>query len=392
MSLDVATMPLRTDHVVTRVADLAERFRSRTAITEAERSIPHESIVELVDAGVARVLVPAEYGGLDLGVRDAVDITIAAAKGCASTGWIAWLMMHVPHVVAMFPAEAQDAVWAAGPDVVTAGSHLGMTVAVTPGGYRISGRGAFTSGVNNADWVYVGGFEPAESRPPQLRYFLIDKRQYTIEETWDTIGMRGTGSNTVVVEDLFVPEGFTLSHADAREGTSPGALLNASPVLRLPWVAKGYLGFIATILGAAQAAHEEVVAAVTKKRGPGGARAAESEVVQMEVGLVSAKLEAAYTLLAALADRGDAGGEFSVAERTRVTAASTVVVTLVLEGIDKLLELAGTSGFGSAAVVQQSWRDIHFAAAHVSLSRREPSARYGRALLGVPDKAPGMFF
>lgn len=270
MSLDVATMPLRTDHVVTRVADLAERFRSRTAITEAERSIPHESIVELVDAGVARVLVPAEYGGLDLGVRDAVDITIAAAKGCASTGWIAWLMMHVPHVVAMFPAEAQDAVWAAGPDVVTAGSHLGMTVAVTPGGYRISGRGAFTSGVNNADWVYVGGFEPAGSGPPQLRYFLIDKRQYTIEDTWDTIGMRGTGSNTVVVEDLFVPEGFTLSHADAREGTSPGSLLNASPVLRLPWVAKGYLGFIANILGAAQAAQEEVVAAVAKKRGPGG--------------------------------------------------------------------------------------------------------------------------
>lgn len=392
MSVSTVVTPGRADEIASRVAELAGRFRSRRAVSERERSVPRESVDELVGAGVARMLVPAEHGGLDLRIRDAVDTVAAIAYGCASTGWISWLMVHVPHVIATFPAEAQQAVWADGPDVVTAGSHLGMTVQPVPGGYRISGRGAFTSGVNHADWIYVGGMEHAEAGPPQLRYFLLQKGQYTIADTWDTVGMRGTGSNTVVAEDVFVPGAFTLAHSDAREGTGPGAALNANPALRLPWVATGALGFIATMLGAAQAAFDDVTASLAGKKTPGGARTADSQALQVDVGLVSAKLAAARTLLQGVADRADAGGEFSLPERSALTRTGAYIATLVLESVDKLLELAGTSGFGSAAVVQQSWRDLHFAASHISLNRRDIYGRYGRSVLGVEEKAPGMFF
>lgn len=391
MSVDVDVRPERTEEILKRVESLSERFRSRLPITEAARSIPRDSVEELVDAGLARMLVPAEHGGLNLGLRDAMDVTIAVSRACASTGWISWLMMHVPHVVAMFPAEAQLAVWAAGPDVVTAGSHFGMTISQVPGGYRISGRGPFTSGVNNAEWAYVGGMEPTKAGPPQLRYFLLQKSQYTVQDTWDTVGMRGTGSNTVVVDDVFVPESFTLAHADAREGTSPGAELNSSPLLRQPWVAKGSLGFVASILGAAQAAHGAVVASLTQKKTPSGARVADSEVMQMDIGRTSAQLGAAQTLLYGFADRADSGRQLSAVERAEIGRDSALIVSLSLEALDKLVELSGTSGFGTTSVVQQSWRDAHFAAAHMSLSRRESWARFGRVLLDVADKSPGMF-
>ena len=393
MTVDMATTTSdRALDILHHVDELTETFRSRTPITEAERSVPRESIQDLVDIGVARMLVPKEHGGLDLSIRDAVDTVTVIAQGCASTAWVSWLMMHVPMVIASFPLEAQQAVWADGPDVVTAGSHIGMTIQSVPGGYRISGRGAFTSGVNNADWIYVGGMIPVESGPPQVHYFLLNKSQYSIQDTWDTIGMRGTGSNTVVVDDVFVPEGFTLAHSDAREGTGPGATLNSNPALHLPWAARGSLGFIATIVGATQGAYDDVVATLTTKRKPGGTRAADSEALQVEVGLVSAKLDAANTLLQGLADRADAGGSFTLAERAALTRTGAFIVTLALDSIDKLMELSGTSGFGTTAVVQQAWRDVHFAAAHISLGRRDTFGRYGRILLDVEDKNPGMFF
>lgn len=392
MTVDMVRTSDRALQILHDVDALTATFRRRTSMTEAQRRVPRESIQELVDIGVARMLVPKEHGGLDLSIGDAVDTVTAIAHGCASTALISWLMIHVPLVIGTFPLEAQQAVWADGPDVVTAGSHVGMTIRTEPGGYRISGRGAFTSGVDNADWIYVGGMIPAESGPPQVHYFLLDKTQYSIQDTWDTIGMRGTGSNTVVFEDVFVPEGFTLAHSDAREGTGPGVALNSNPALRLPWAARGSLGFVATILGAAQGANDDVLATLTTKKKPGGARAADSEALQVEVGLVSAKLDAARTLLQSLADRADAGGAFTLSERAALTRTGAFVVTLALESIDKLIELAGTSAFGTASTVQQAWRDIHFAAAHLSLGRRDTFGRYGRILLAVEDKNPGMFF
>ena len=391
MSVDSAVRPQRLEDILSRVEELTDRFRDRVPVAESQRSVPSESIEELREAGLARMLVPLERGGLGLGIRDAVTTTLAVSRADASTGWVSWLMMHVPQVVAMFPAEAQDAVWAGGPDVVTAGSHFGMSVAEEPGGYRISGRAPFTSGVNNADWIYVGGMEKAEAGPPKLRYFLLERGQYTVEDIWDTIGMRGTGSNTVVVEDRFVPAGLTMEHVDAREGTSPGVALSSFPLLRLPWVRKGSLGFVATIVGAAQAALTNVTASLAKKVAPSGAKAAESEALQVEVGRVSAQLDAAEALLLALADQADAGGELDAAGRAAIGRNSAFIVSLSLQAVDTLVELGGTSGFGGTALLQQVWRDVHFAAAHMSLSRKESFARYGRMLLGVEERSPGMF-
>ncbi|WP_127127057.1 acyl-CoA dehydrogenase family protein [Georgenia sp. SYP-B2076] len=383
MNVDTATIPSTAGQIKQRVAELVPVFRARIEASNRDRSIPRESIDDLVDAGLARMLVPARFGGSALTTRDAVEVTTAVAHGCPSTAWLSWLMIHDPQLVSMFPLEAQEAVWADGPDVVVAGSHMGMTITPVEGGYRLSGRGAFTSGSNNAGWVYVGGMLPQPAGPPQIRYFLLRAGQYTVEDTWDTVGMRGTGSNTVVVDDVFVPESFSMLHDDARDGTSPGSKIHDTPALRQPWVAIGSLGFISTIVGASQAAYQEVAAALAQKRTPAGARVAESEGLQVDVGLIAAKLDAALELLNGQADRADAGGDLTLEERAARSRTQTFAAQLALEAIDKLMEIGGTSMFASGAFAQQVWRDVHFAAAHISISKRATYARHARAVLGV---------
>lgn len=383
MNVDTMAIPSTSDQIKKRVDELVPVFRERIGAGNRDRSIPRESIDDLVKAGLARMLVPARFGGSELSTRDAVEVAMAVAHGCPSTAWLSWLMIHDPQLVSMFPLEAQEAVWADGPDVVVAGTHMGMSVTPVDGGYRVSGRGAFTSGSNNANWVYVGGIILQPDGPPQIRYFLLREGQFVVEDTWDTIGMRGTGSNTVVVDDVFVPEGFSMLHDDARDGTSPGSAIHDVPALRQPWVAIGSLGFISTIVGSTHAAYLEVTAALAVKKTPAGARVAESEALQVDVGLISAKIDAAIELLRGQADRADAGGELSIEERAARSRTQTYAAQLALEAIDKLMEIGGTSVYATGAFAQQVWRDVHFAAAHISISRRATYSRHARAILGV---------
>jgi 3-hydroxy-9,10-secoandrosta-1,3,5(10)-triene-9,17-dione monooxygenase len=378
--------------ITRQISELAPGFRARIAATEAQRSVSRASIDELRDAGAARLLVPREHGGLDLSVRVLVDVVAAAASGCPSTGWVTGLMAHAAHVLGRFPRETQDAVWASGPDVIVASSFAGAKAEVVPGGYRLSGASPFASGVNNADWVYLGGMVARPGQPPLMRLFALPKGHYTVVDSWNTVGMRGTGSNTIVTDDVFVPEEFSLAHDDAREGTTPGSQINAHHTFALPWVATGALTFAAAMLGAAEGAYVDTVASVKKKRLPGGRRTAESETLQMQVSAAAARITAARRTLEALADRADAGLGWTLEERAGAMRDGSFAAAMTVEAIDALLEISGTGGFGSTSFVQQAWRDIHFAAAHQGLNPRVTGGRFGRLALEVEETQPPVFF
>ena len=392
MTVDAA--PLTGPQLVDRVATLARRFRERVPATEAQRTVPRESIDELRAAGVARLMVPREHGGSDARVRDMVELTAAAAYGCPSTGWVAGLMADMPQVVGLFPAEGQRAVWGSGPDAVIACSVMPAGRAEeVPGGYRLTGRHAFTSGVDGADWVFVGAMVPApDAGPPEWRLFLVDKGRFTVEDTWHTAGMRGTGSSTVVVDDVFVPHGHTLTQADAREGTGPGAALNADPKFGLPWVGYSILTFTSTMLGAVEAAYDSARATLGAKRTPVGERVADGQLVQVQTGIVAAKIATARTLLLRVADRADTGAPYTADERATGARDNAFAAMLLGEAVDTLLELGGTGAFSVASPVQQAWRDVHFALSHVSVNKADVFGRYGRIALGVDETTFRGFF
>ena len=278
--------------VVQAVAGFAPHFRERRAITDADRRVPVASMDELREAGMLRMLVPKVFGGLELTIGDFVDATVAAARGCPSTGWCAGQMAFAALVFASGPVEAQRAIWGATPNVRSASTATGITATPAPGGFLLSGKAPFASGIDHAQWLYLGAPIIQDGKMRELRFFFLRKDQVSVLDTWDTSAMRGTGSNTVVVDNAFVQDAFSVRHDDLREGRGPGSAFNTNPMYSLPWVAVVPLIYVSTMLGATQAAFEEMVESLKTKRTPGGQNSADSEELQLEVSFVAAKIAA----------------------------------------------------------------------------------------------------
>jgi len=293
-------------------------------------------------------------------------------------------------MVSYFPDEGQAAVWADGPNVPLAGSVLPVAqVSEVDGGYRVTAKSPFTSGANHAEWVFVGGFLKGEGGPPRWLFFLIPPGEYEVLDTWQTLGMRGTGSNTIAVEEVFVPHEHTLAVEDMVEGRSPTAPLNESPIYRLPFTAYASLGFAGTMLGAAEGALEALTVALTEKRTPVGARVAEGQSVQMRLGETAARLAAAELLLLRIAGFAGSGAAPDLEDRARAMRDAAYASKLVVAAIDEIVSLSGTSGFGTANPLQRVWRDVHFAAAHISLNPEINFAHWSRLQLDV-ERPPSL--
>lgn len=360
-----------------------ELFRSQADAADDARTLPAQSVAAMVEAGLPSVLVPRRFGGSELGLEAWFEATCEVARADAAHGWCACLLMHVPHMFTYFPDEAQAAVWGDGPNVPLAGSVLPVAdVAEVDGGYRVTAKSPFTSGVDHADWVFVGGFLKREG-PPRWLLFLVPPGQYEVLDTWDTLGMRGTGSNTVAVEDVFVPTEHTLAIEDIVGGQSPTAELNDSAFYRLPFTAYASLGFAGTMLGAAQGALDDLRDGLREKRTPVGTRVAEGEAAQIRFGEIAATLAAAELLLRRGLEAAIAGDTIAEEDRARTMRDSAFASKLIATAVNDMVSMSGTSGFATANPLQRVWRDVNFAAAHISLNPQVNFAHWARTQLDV---------
>lgn len=249
---------LSTETVLERVRGLLPAIRERAADAEKERTIPKESAQEFIDAGLPRILAPKRYGGAELGLRAWIDVVLEISAADAAHGWCASLLIHHPHYLGQFPEPAQAAVWANGPDVPIAGTFTpGSEITPVANGYRISGKIGYLSGVNHCTWIFVGGMLPGPDGNPSWTLFPVPPGQYEVLDTWHTIGMRGTGSNTVVYKDVFVPADQTVSVDEMRSGVAPGCKINDAPFFHAPWSTYAPFTFLAPMLGAARGALED---------------------------------------------------------------------------------------------------------------------------------------
>jgi 3-hydroxy-9,10-secoandrosta-1,3,5(10)-triene-9,17-dione monooxygenase len=379
----VETEALTAEELVAAVRGLAPAFRESATAAEEARALPPESAAALLDSGIARALVPRRWGGAELGLDAWFEIVHEVSKADASHGWCAGLLVHLPHFVALFPEEGQAAVWAGGPNVAIAGSVLPVCE-VTPenGGYRVSGKSPFSSGVEHSSWVFVGGMVPGDG-PPQWTFFLIPPGEYEVIDTWHTTGMRATGSNTIVTEDAFVPAGRVLALSDLVEGTAPGGAIHDNPMYRLPFMSFAPVGFAATMLGAARGAYEEFRTWTSKRRTADGSAVAEIASVQVRMSKAAADLDAAELLLRRAVAATQGPERPSLEGRARTMRDAARAAETIAGAVDELVAMSGTAGFASSNPIQRAWRDVHFAASHVSLNPEVNCAHWGRTELGV---------
>src|SRR5262245_561796 len=189
--------------ILNHIREIAPRFAERALAAEEARKLPKESVRELLAAGLARILVPPRFGGYGLDFDAWFDVVLEISKFDASHGWCASLIIHHAHVIAQFSEEAQERVWTGGPDVAIAASLAPTTKVLTvDGGYCLSGQhSAFASGVDHSSWGIVGGLVQKEPAPEWM-LFLIPPGEFEIRDTWFMAGMRATGSNTIVTDNV----------------------------------------------------------------------------------------------------------------------------------------------------------------------------------------------
>jgi alkylation response protein AidB-like acyl-CoA dehydrogenase len=368
--------------ILGRVRPLAAKFRERAPAAEEARRLPDDSIRELIDAGVARVLVPPRFGGYGLDLEAWFDIAYEIGKSDASHAWCASLMSHHAHVVGMFSTEAQQAVWANSPDVIIAASIQPRTqVTRVPGGFRVSGNSsAFASGVTHSHWAIVGGLVEF-SGPPEWTLFLLAPGEYTVRDTWFTAGMRATGSNTIITQDVFVPEQRVLRVADLAAGKEGGA---NGGIFRLPFYFYSALTFLAPMLGAARHAYESLCQAL-KARASGPAPVAPRASVAVGIARACADLDAVELLLRRVLHLSEAAEPPSPQLFARTLRDYARSSELIVQAVDALMAMSGTAGFAASSPIQRAWRDVHFASSHVGLDTEKNFSIFGRAELGLPD-------
>ncbi|MGE0736000.1 MAG: acyl-CoA dehydrogenase family protein [Alphaproteobacteria bacterium] len=393
------------DNVTTDRAELLQRARSfvpellaRADKTEQARRVSDATVAAFTDAGLFRILQPEQCGGYAYDMRALIDVTFELSRGCTSSGWVYAIGASHTYLLALFPWEVQQEVWAGKRDVFIAGSYApGCMAERVAGGYRISGTWPFASGVDNAAWVVLGALLPgeAENAPAQPGFLIVPKGDYTIDDDWHTTGLCGTGSKSIVAKNLVVPAHRKLPFRDLLAGNSPGAQTHKAPLYRMPFIATTPVGLISTALGAVQGAIDEFLGTIAARSTRGAALGAGASIaqfggVQSRFAEATACLDAARMLLYRSVDEALAvvatGAPVDIAMRIRNRRDHAFAMRLAEQAIDALDSASGGRGLYKRTVIQRAWRDVHAVGKHVSFNWDAVSTMYGQHAFGLEIK------
>jgi 3-hydroxy-9,10-secoandrosta-1,3,5(10)-triene-9,17-dione monooxygenase len=377
--------------VLAGVRDLLPVLRDRAQATEDARVIPDASVKALAETGFFRLLQPARFGGIEADPVTFYSAVRLIASACGSTGWVASVLGVHPWHIGLFPLAAQEEVWADDPETRASSSYAptGRAQAV-PGGHRLTGRWSFSSGCNHATWVLLGGFVVDDGgHPVDFRTFLLPIRDYTIDDVWDTVGLRGTGSNDIVVDDVFVPEHRSLSFTEVTKCRCPGQEANPGPLFRLPYGSVFPYSITAPIIGMASGAYD---AHVAYQRGRvrasyAGQKAAEDPHGQVRVAQAAAEIDAAWLALERnmtdLMAHARAGEKIPIPLRLRVRRDQVLGTGRSISAVDLLFENSGGRALAAGTVIQRHWRDAHAGRVHAINDPERALTMFGRGEFGL---------
>ncbi|CAM5464942.1 acyl-CoA dehydrogenase family protein [Streptomyces aurantiogriseus] len=378
--------------LVARATALQPLLRDQAARGESERVVPKEVVDALAEAGVFRLLTPKRHGGHETDLRTLTEVSQALGAGDGSAAWVGMIISVTNWLACLFPDKAQEEVFGADPDARVTGvaAPTGMGERV-PGGWRVSGRWSYNSGAPYATWAAVGVLLKDDSGAvTDQGLVLIPACDLTIEDTWHTAGMKATASNTLIGQDVFVPEHRVLSVPAAAEGAYPRSHRDEDlygstfgPML--------LLCLVGPLLGLGEAALDLVVKAAAAKplSFTVHGRQADSVGVQMQVAEAAIKLETArlHTYRAVTeVDQAAASGPLDYAARAHIRAQAGYAAQQIIEAIGILLDAHGSSAFADASPLQRIWRDANTAARHAGLVPAVGLEVHGKSLLGIGER------
>jgi 3-hydroxy-9,10-secoandrosta-1,3,5(10)-triene-9,17-dione monooxygenase len=364
-----------------RARALVPALAAREATATEARNVPDETIEDLHRAGLLCLLQPRRFGGhqASLGVfLQAVEIL---AEGCASSAWVYGVLGELEWVIACLPERGQIDIWGDDPQALAAGSIVPRAVGVpATGGWRVTGRYAFASGVRHARWAILGVRCQDSAGREEARYLFVPRREIEIIDDWHALGMRATGSVSLMLRDVFVPEHRSVSIADIVAGTPPGRLVHPDyAVLRAPryFVVPFVLPAVGFALG-----RRALGLATEALR---GRIASPSDAFHMQLGRAAALIESALLIFttrrAETVNRLESGApivEVDVARNRRDVA---LAFQMIRQGVEQLVALNGARTVYDNDKLQSVLRDVTSIGTHIVVGEEAAMVPYGRLLM-----------
>ncbi len=382
--------------LIRRARSLVPRLIERGAQADRDRRLPEVTIAEMKAAGLFRALQPKRWGGYEVDLGTYYEIEMALAEGDMSTAWIYGVVGVTPWVMALLDDRAAHDVWSEDPSAL-----IGLSLAPAgkvmkiAGGVRISGRWPFASGCLHCDWALLGAFVPpdppaAPGAAPEWRMYLVPKKDYEIVDTWHTVGLKGTGSNDIVIHDAVVPDYRIRRMVDNIRCVGPGQTVNTAALYRIPFGQVFGGGVAYGAIGALQSMLDAFRSYAPSRTRLGGRKTVEDPDALLVVGEAENTIDELKTMihrnvrnLTAYAERGAIPPQderlkykfqmATVSERCRALAV-------------RLFQVAGASGLYTEHRFGRILADINAGRQHVTNQHELHGREWGAHLLGMGMK------
>ncbi|MEU2178238.1 MULTISPECIES: 3-hydroxy-9,10-secoandrosta-1,3,5(10)-triene-9,17-dione monooxygenase oxygenase subunit [Nocardia] len=393
-----------TAAVLAAVGDLLPTLRKRAQDTELARRIPIESLEEITATGFFGLLRPRRYSGLE--AHPAVFYTAAAelASACGSSGWVAAVLGVSPWNLALFDGRAQEEVWGSGVDVPLCSSYA-MTGTAVPveGGYQLSGTWGFASGCDHARWALLGARVIVDGEPVDSGTFLVPAGDYRVSDVWHAVGLRGTGSNDIHVDEVFVPAHRALSSDAVTACRTPGQQVNGGALYRIPFGCLHTSAITAAIVGMARGgyrAYLEQQSGRVRAALPGDARKdtgyrgdqfRDDPATLERIAFAATEIDAAWRQLTGNIDDmyalAAADRPIGPRDRLRLRRDQVRGTERAVAAMDRLFESSGGRALRPDSAVQRFWRDVHGGRAHAANDPERVYRMFAAAELAAVSQA-----
>lgn len=361
--------------VTARIRELADYFEEHAPESDALGRLSDGEAQKLREVGMVRLLQPKEYRGYEAHPADFFEAVLEVGSHSPPAGWIAGVVGVHPFEFAQLDRRVQDEIWGEDPDTWVASPYAPQGRArPVDGGYILSGHWDFSSGTDHCDWVILGGIvtdqEGNVGAPPDVRHFLLPRPDYEIlQDSWDVMGLRGSGSKDVVIKDAFVPEYRVVNAAKMNDGGYARENQPGHPLYAIPFGVMFPGAIIASTLAMCEGALGAFIAYTRTRVTRAGTKTAQDPYHLAALGEAMADIEASRRqVLGDITDmyeHAKRGGEITMAMRLAIRRNQVRSSRRAVNAVDNLFNHAGGHSIWMDQPMQRYWRDVHAGMNHI---------------------------
>lgn len=363
-----------TNPVIDAIEERAEEIASLATANEKLGRLDDRAAEILRESGVMKMFQPAKYGGAEAHPREFAETVMKIASYDGSTGWVAGIVGVHPWEMAMCDARVQEEVWGESHETWIASPYAPMGV-IRPvdGGYVFNGRWQFSSGTDHCDWIFLGAMlgdaEGKMAMPPQAYHVILPRADYQIvEDSWDVVGLRGTGSKDIIVKDAFIPDYRAVPFSKFLDGSQPREAGLENPTYHVPFTTAFPMGISSAVIGIAEGALAAHLAYQRTRVQITGTKPKDDPYVLSAISAAAEEIKTARTMMLTnldyFFDKAERGEAVTMAERAASRRTQVSCAWRAVQAMDEVVNRSGGNGLRMDNPIQRFWRDGHMGLAH----------------------------